>query len=420
MQNQMSPFRIAVTAFLLVLALGAGAAYAQVNAYVASPDTDSVLVLETATNTVTTAIPVFRPRQVTYSPDGHFVYASTYDGVAKINTATNTVVGTVTINPTSAVFDIAVTANGATAYAGDYENDAVAVIDTATMTVIATLPAFRPEAVETAPDGTTIWVSSSATPDYSTTVIAVIDSETNTFTTFPLDTDRPVVSIAFTPDGAFAYLTFVVRDVVAVIDTANQTQVATLDPGSAAAFIAVAPDGELAYVTTSKCVVVIDTATNTVVNTIALGRLPLHLAITPDGSRVYVTDQLDNTVSVIDTATRTVLTTVYVPKAFGIALPSRQDVDQDDDGVLDVSDNCPFTPTGQTVDPATGCSIAQLCPCVGPRDTTQPWKNHGQYVSCVAKSAQSFLQQGLITSTQKDAIVSSAGRSACGKHGGAT
>ena len=68
-----------------------------------------------------------------------------------------------------------------------------------------------------------------------------------------------------------------------------------------------------------------------------------------------------------------------------------------------------------TVEPATGCSIAQLCPCAGPRGTTQPWKNHGQYVSCVSKSAQGFFQQGLITSAEKGAIVSAAGQSSCGK-----
>jgi hypothetical protein len=69
---------------------------------------------------------------------------------------------------------------------------------------------------------------------------------------------------------------------------------------------------------------------------------------------------------------------------------------------------------GEVVDPGTGCSIAQLCPCEGPRGTTVPWKNHGQYVSCVAKSAESSVVQGLITEAEKDAIVSAAAGSACG------
>ena len=61
-----------------------------------------------------------------------------------------------------------------------------------------------------------------------------------------------------------------------------------------------------------------------------------------------------------------------------------------------------------------GCSIAQLCPCDGPRGTTVGWKNHGKYVSCVAKSAGSFVDQGLLSAAEKDEIVSQAAESECG------
>jgi len=91
------------------------------------------------------------------------------------------------------------------------------------------------------------------------------------------------------------------------------------------------------------------------------------------------------------------------------------DGDVDGDGVFNAADVCAFTPSGVAVDPETGCSIDQLCPCDGPRGTTKPWKNHGQFVSCVAKSAGSFLKAGLISATEKDAIVSAAAESTCGK-----
>ena len=55
--------------------------------------------------------------------------------------------------------------------------------------------------------------------------------------------------------------------------------------------------------------------------------------------------------------------------------------DSDGDGVPDAFDLCPGTPPGAVVD-ASGCSIDQLCPCNG------PWKNHGEYVSSVAKLAE--------------------------------
>lgn len=85
------------------------------------------------------------------------------------------------------------------------------------------------------------------------------------------------------------------------------------------------------------------------------------------------------------------------------------DGDGDGDGVPDGVDNCPDTPADAVVDD-TGCSIADLCPC----ENQPPWKNHGKYVSCTARTAKSFVKQGLITKAEKGAIVSSAAQSSCG------
>ncbi len=90
--------------------------------------------------------------------------------------------------------------------------------------------------------------------------------------------------------------------------------------------------------------------------------------------------------------------------------------DSDGDGVPDAVDACPGTPPGAIVN-AQGCSIAQLAPCAGPMGGGQ-WKNHGQYVSTVAHTSETFLMAGLITDVQKDAVVSEAGQSSCGKGGG--
>lgn len=91
------------------------------------------------------------------------------------------------------------------------------------------------------------------------------------------------------------------------------------------------------------------------------------------------------------------------------------DSDIDADGVANSADICGFTPLHTVVDPASGCSLAQLVPCEGPRGTTQRWKNHGQYVSTVTKTAESFVRLGLMTPAQKDAYVSAAANSSCGK-----
>lgn len=88
--------------------------------------------------------------------------------------------------------------------------------------------------------------------------------------------------------------------------------------------------------------------------------------------------------------------------------------DTDGDSVPDQYDICGSTPIGEIVDPLTGCSINQLCPCDGPVGTTNTWKNHGKYVSCIAKSSESFVELGLITEYEKDLIVSDAAQSECG------
>ncbi len=91
------------------------------------------------------------------------------------------------------------------------------------------------------------------------------------------------------------------------------------------------------------------------------------------------------------------------------------DPDVDGDGVANATDQCQLTPVGATASPQNGCSLAQLCPCAGPAGTTVPWKNHGKYVSCVANVANDFVAAGLITQAAKDALVSTAGQSSCGK-----
>jgi hypothetical protein len=98
--------------------------------------------------------------------------------------------------------------------------------------------------------------------------------------------------------------------------------------------------------------------------------------------------------------------------AFNASFSLLGETDADADGVADSVDLCPGTPAGAIVD-ANGCSIDQIAPCGGPASGGR-WKNHGQYVSAVAQAAEAFLEQGLITADQADAIVTQAAASRCG------
>ena len=66
-------------------------------------------------------------------------------------------------------------------------------------------------------------------------------------------------------------------------------------------------------------------------------------------------------------------------------------------------------PEPGSVTEGSGCDVDQICPCAG------PWNNHGEYVSCVNNATQICLNAGEITPAEKDAIVSTAAGSNCGK-----
>jgi hypothetical protein len=83
------------------------------------------------------------------------------------------------------------------------------------------------------------------------------------------------------------------------------------------------------------------------------------------------------------------------------------DEDDDNDGLSDADDECAGTALDALVD-EVGCSIDQYCPC------DAGWKNHGGYVSCVAKATNQFVEDGLITGEEKGEIVSEAAQTACG------
>jgi hypothetical protein len=94
---------------------------------------------------------------------------------------------------------------------------------------------------------------------------------------------------------------------------------------------------------------------------------------------------------------------VYVFRAEG-APPA----DLDNDGVPDGVDQCPDTAPGAIVD-ASGCSIEQLVPCDG------PWQSHGHYLQALRDVTSDFVGAGLITRSERDAILRAGARSNCGK-----
>jgi YVTN family beta-propeller protein len=239
------------------------------------------------------------------------------------------------------------------AYITNYGSGNVSVIDTATNTITATVNledanyVAYPWGIAVAPDGAKVYVmefrssKNNNRDDYGSNV-AVIDTATNTVTaTVPVGSsyitntgsylcDSNPYGIAVSPDGTKLYV--VVNDdyptykdypTVMVINTKTNTITATVPVGAAPGLlngIVVTPDGTKAYVANTDVgntgadhqVAVIDTATNTVTATVLVGNVPDGVAVTPDGAKVYVSNRYDSNVSVIDTATNTVTASVPV------------------------------------------------------------------------------------------------------------
>ena len=308
--------------------------------YVANSGSNSVSVINTATNTAATIPGVNQPGAgpsgIAVTPDGSRVYVSNYHSsgtnagtpgsVSVINTTTNSVEAI----PVGFLTDgVAITPDGTRAYVSNEcassacslgSPGSVSVINTATNTVETTIPVgSSPFGIAVTPDGTRVYVANEcgSPGTCSSGSISVISTVSNTVTaTIPLSLQP--FGIAITPDGARAYVTYYNSGSVSVINLVTNTVSAPLPVGSQPAGVAITPDGTRAYVANfgSNSVYVINTATNTVVAPpIPVGSHPVGVATTADGTRAYVANWGSGTVSVVDTASNTVVNTIQVGSA---------------------------------------------------------------------------------------------------------
>ncbi|HEY6212185.1 MAG TPA: hypothetical protein VIW45_07860 [Vicinamibacterales bacterium] len=263
-------FSLRVLVLLPLFAATASHAGAQTKAYVTQGDAAAVAVIDTATGTVSTIVPV----------------------------------GT-------APSDVAISRDGARAYVTNAGSDSVSVIDTASDAVVATIAVgVSPSSIAVTPDGERLYVMTAnavvdAVDIAQGIVIAAIPLDASTG--FPLDSGSGG-GLAVTPDGARVY---VAAGHVHVIDTATNTVTASFaaeteafaNVFNTATSVAIAPDGSRVYVGVTRfntsdsgfsaggSVAVVDTASNTVASAINIFSLPGPLALTPDGSRLYVAIQ---------------------------------------------------------------------------------------------------------------------------------
>jgi YVTN family beta-propeller protein len=116
--------------------------------------------------------------------------------------------------------------------------------------------------------------------NFNANTVSVIDSATNTvIATIPVGASPRGVAIS--PGGTRAYVTNLGSNTVSVISTATNAVIATILVGISPRGVAVSPGGTRVYATNalSNTVSVIDTATNIVIATIPVGAFPICVAV---------------------------------------------------------------------------------------------------------------------------------------------
>ncbi|KUI41237.1 hypothetical protein AU197_01485 [Mycobacterium sp. IS-1590] len=281
-------------------------------AYVLNNTSDTISVIDTATNSVTATIavaddPAYLMHAVVH-PDGDRLYVSRLGVVSVVDVTAKVVVAEIPVG--NSWMRLAINPDGTTVYAagGDTDTDTVTVIDTSTNTVTGTIDTDQdPYWPAVTPDGARLYVS-----HIHAGTILVIDTTTNAVVDSITVGGQPG-AIVLSPDGGRIFASILTSwanglkaEAVKVIDTASGNVAATVTiPGDfwPPAGMAVDSDGSRVFVASaaadwSGVVSVIDTTTNTLIDTIDVHG-PSGVVVTPDGSRIYAVNQVQDTVSVI-------------------------------------------------------------------------------------------------------------------------
>ena len=129
------------------------------------------------------------------------------------------------------------------------------------------------------------------------------------------------IGIAVSRDGTRAYVANYNDNTVSVINAITNKVMATISAGISFPYcVAVSPVGGLAFVGNrgSENVAVINTASNTVTATIPVGSQPFGITVSPDGSRVYAT--CTDGLVVINALTNAIISTNPAVNGTGLAL----------------------------------------------------------------------------------------------------
>src|SRR5215470_6777666 len=186
------------------------------------------------------------------------------------------------------------------AYVGNFADNTVSVIDTATSKVVATIPVVQgPHGIAITQDNHTVYVTGDGSSSLS-----VIDTATDKVVK-TVEVGKTPNGIALTPDGKLLLVTVYAEDRIVFLDTTTQTAVGSV-PVPKPHTVSIHPDGKLAYVTTQEpghfALTVVDLAARAVIRTVPLEKTPRDAEFGFDGKAFYFTEAGVSAVEVLDPA----------------------------------------------------------------------------------------------------------------------
>ena len=305
-------------AMTVLAALAISAPASAYTVFVSNEKGNTVTVIDGTTWEVTTEFDGGqRPRGITISPDGKYLYvcASDDDTVRVYDAKTYEQLHTLPSGPDPELFVLHPSGNPL--YIANEDDNIVTVVDVEKKSVLAEIPVgVEPEGMAVSPDGKVV-INTSET----TNMAHFIDTETYEIFHNTLVDQRPRFA-EFTSDNTKLYVSAEIGGTVAVLNPADGAIMKKIEfavPGVPPEAlqpvgVRVTKDGKKVYVALGPAnrVAVINGETDEVEEYLLVGQRVWQMAFTPDEKYILTTNGNSNDISVIDVAAQKVIKSIQV------------------------------------------------------------------------------------------------------------